>query len=75
MKSPILILKSPTRDLDRISLHTFNMISSRQLMRIKKDINLGSIGWSNSKFSKLTSKKLYGGQKGELLMKSWELKG
>ena len=49
MKSPILIPKSPTRDLDRISPHTFNMISSRQLMRIKKNINQGSIGWSNSK--------------------------
>ena len=38
-----------------------------------ENINFGIIGWSNSKFSKLTSHKLYG--KGELLMKSWELKG
>ena len=36
---------------------------------------MGIIGWSNPKFSKLTSQKLYGRQWGELLMRSWELKG
>ena len=75
MKSPILTLKSPTRDLDRISPHTIDMISSRQVMRINKNIDSGIIGWPNSKFSKLTSFKLYCRQYGELLMKSWELKG
>ena len=30
---------SPTSDLDRISPYTINMISSRQVMRIKKNIN------------------------------------
>ena len=35
MKSPILTLKSPAKDLDRISPHTINMISSRQVIRIK----------------------------------------
>ena len=44
-------------------------------MRIKKNIKKGIIGWFNSKFSNLTSHKLYGKQWGELLMKSWELKG
>ena len=53
---------SPTSDRDRISPYTVN-------------IDQGIIGWSNSKFSKLTLYKLYSRQLGELLMKSWELKG
>ena len=65
---------SPTSDLDRISPYIICTISRRQVMRIKKNINKG-IFFSSSKFSKLTSHKLYGRQKGELLMKSWELKG
>ena len=44
-------------------------------MRIKNDMNKEIIGWSNSKFSKLTSHKLFGKQQGELLMKSWQIKG
>ena len=67
--NPIL---SPTSDRDRISPHIISMISRRQVMRIKKYINQGVFGWSNSKFSKLTSYKLYSRKKGELLMKSWE---
>ena len=35
-------------------------------MRIKKNINLGIVGWSNTKFSELTLSKLYGWQCGEL---------
>ena len=42
-------------------------------MRIKKDINKGIISWSNTKFSKLTSQKLYDRQYGELVIKSCEL--
>ena len=53
---------SPTGDLDRSSPYVISMISSRQVIRIKKNINWGIIGWSNSKFSKLTSHKLYGRQ-------------
>ena len=49
---------SPTSDPDIISPYTTCV--SRQVMRIKKNINLGNIVWSNSKFSKLTSYKLYG---------------
>ena len=30
---------SPTSDQDRISPYTINMISSRQVMRVKKNIN------------------------------------
>ena len=35
-------------------------------MRIKKNISLGIIGWSNTKFSKLILKESYGWQWGEL---------
>ena len=35
-------------------------------MRIKTNINLEIISWSNIKFSRLTLKELYGWQKGEL---------
>ena len=35
-------------------------------MRIKKNINLWIIGWSNTKFSELTLKELYGSQQGQL---------
>ena len=35
-------------------------------MRIKKNINLGIISWSNNKFFELTLQELYGWLKGEL---------
>ena len=59
---------------DRISPYNIDTISSKQVMRIKKNINYRIINWSNTKFSKLTSEELYGRQKGELLMRSWESK-
>ena len=43
-------------DQDRISLYNINTISSRQAMRIKKNISWGIIKWSNAKFSQLSSK-------------------
>ena len=49
--------------------------NQHQLMRIKKNINEGIINWSNNKFSKITPKELYSRQWGELLLRSWELKG
>ena len=52
----------PMSDQDRISPYNINTISSRQVMRIKKNINKGIISWSNTKFSKLTSQELYGRQ-------------
>ena len=58
-------------DQDRISCHNIKTISSRQVMRVKKNI----IGWSNTKLSKLISQELYGRQYGELLMRSWDLNG
>ena len=53
---------TPISDQDRISPYSINTVSSRQVMRIKKNINKGNIGWSNTKFSKLTSRELYGRQ-------------
>ena len=44
-----------TSDQDRISPLSINTLSSRQLMRIKKDINQGVSSWSNTKFSELSS--------------------
>ena len=46
---------TPTSDQDRISPYSVNTISSRQVMRIEKNINHGTISWSNTKFSELTS--------------------
>ena len=53
---------TPISDQDRISPYNINTISSRQVMRIEKNINYGIISWSNTKFSKLTSQELYGRQ-------------
>ena len=53
---------TPVSDQDRISPYSGNPISTRYVMRIKKNINLGIIGWSNAKFSELTLYKLYGWQ-------------
>ena len=52
---------TPMSDQDRISPYNINTISSRQMMR-KKEKNRGTISRSNTKFSKLTSQELYGGQ-------------
>ena len=41
-------------DQDRISRYNINTISGRQVMRIKKNITLGIISWSNTELSKLT---------------------
>ena len=66
---------TPTSDQDRISLYNINTISSRQVMRIKKDISYGIKSWSNTKFCKPTSQELYGRQWGELIMRlgSWRV--
>ena len=41
-------------DQERISPYNINTISTRQLLRIKENINLRIIRWSITKFSKLT---------------------
>ena len=46
---------TPTSNQDRISPYNINTISSRQVIRIEKNINHGIISWSNTKFSELTS--------------------
>ena len=46
-------------DQDRISPYIINTISSKQVMRIKKNINQGIISQSNATFSDLTSLELY----------------
>ena len=48
--------------------------SSRQVRRIEKKL-VEKKSWSNTKFSKLKSWVFYGRQSGELLTRSWELKG
>ena len=45
---------TPISDQDRISPYNINTISTRKVMRIKKNINLGIISGSNTKFSVLT---------------------
>ena len=42
-------------DKDRISPYNVNTISTREVMRIKKNISLGISSWSDTKFSELTS--------------------
>ena len=46
---------TPTSDQDRISPYNITTISSRQVMKIEKNINPGIISGSNTKFSELTS--------------------
>ena len=46
---------TPTSDQDRISPYNIYTISSRQVMRIEKNVNYGIISWSNTKFSELKS--------------------
>ena len=46
---------TPMFDQDRISPYNINTVSSRQVMRIKKNIDKGIISWSNTKFLQLTS--------------------
>ena len=36
------------------SPYNINKISTKEVMRTKKNINLGTISWSNTKFSELT---------------------
>ena len=45
---------TPTSDQDRISPDKINTISTWWVMGIRKNINLGIISWSNTKFSELT---------------------
>ena len=53
---------TPMSDQERISPYNINTISTRLVMRIKKNINWGIISWSHTKFSELTLKELCGWQ-------------
>ena len=61
-KNLLFNLLSPMSNQDRISPYNIITISSRQLMRIKKNIDYIIrgliISWSKTKFSKLTSQEL-----------------
>ena len=53
---------TPMSDQDRVSPYNIGTISTRKVMRIKKNINYEIISWSNTKFFKLTSQELHGRQ-------------
>ena len=53
---------TPMSDQNRISPYNINKISTRWVIRIKKNITLGIISWSNTKFSEPTLWELYGWQ-------------
>ena len=57
-------------DQERISLNYITTKSSRQAIKIEKNINQGIVGWSNTKVSELTSKELYRKNLEELLLRS-----
>ena len=57
-----LNLLTPQGDQDRISPYNINTISSRKVMRKKKNINQEIISWSSTKFFKLTSQEPDGRQ-------------
>ena len=65
---------TPMSDEDRISPYNINTISSRQVVRIKKYINLGIISRSNTKFSELTSKQIVWLTVKRITNLIWELK-
>ena len=46
---------TPISDQEIISPYNIHTLSSRRVLRIKKNINLEIINWFNTKFSKLTS--------------------
>ena len=54
---------TPTRDQERLYPYNINTIESKQVMRIKKNINKGILSWSDSKLSELTWRPL--GHQGE----------
>ena len=61
---------TPMCDQDWISPYYFKPTSSRQVIRIKKNINEGLSVDPIKKFSKITPKELYSRQWGELLLRS-----
>ena len=66
---------TPMSDQDKISPYNINTISSRQVMRIERNINLGIFSWSSNNFSERKSYEIYSTHWGELLIRSCEWKG
>ena len=62
---------NPMSDQDRISLYDINTTPSRQVTRVKENMNCRILSWSNTKFSELRSE-LCGGQWGKLAMGCWK---
>ena len=59
---------------DRISPYNIDTISSKQVMRIKKKYQLQDHKLIQYQILQTNIIELYGKQKGELLMRSWESK-
>ena len=57
MKAPILTVLVSLVTYTEFLLTLSVQYQGRQVMRVKKNINQGIIGWSNSKFSNLISHK------------------
>ena len=66
---------TPKSDQEVISPYNISSISRRQVMRIKKIIKK-EISYDSTPYSQhLNRKEMYARQKGELVLRSWELKG
>ena len=61
-------------DQERISPYNINTISTRKVMGIKKNINLGIISRSNTKFSELTNVRIVWLTARRITNLIWELK-
>ena len=65
---------TPMSDQERISPYKINTISTRKVMGIKKNINLGIISRSNTKFSELTNVRIVWLTARRITNLIWELK-
>lgn len=66
---------TPKSDQEVISPYNISSISRRQVMRIKKIIKKEISYDSTPNSQHLNRKEMYARQKGELVLRSWELKG
>ena len=66
---------TPKSDQEVISPYDISSISGRLVMRIKKIIKKEISYDSTPNFQHLNRNEMYARQKGELVLRSWELKG
>ena len=66
---------NPRSDSQVTSHYNFHTLSSKQVMRKLKLIRKKLLSWSNSKFSYFIFKEMCRILRGELTIRSWELKG